>query len=400
MKSVAVQYKNEIASTMTVDWYIGKRCNFCCSYCADFLHDNYSQHVTLEQMKLFVDRIVSRYGTDITWSITGGEPTLNPDLLNILSYIQDKQRDISICTNGSRTIDYLKQLFTLSGTIVFSLHFEHIAETQETLEEYVNKIIELERWRLEYNSGIPEQDKGWEPGKTAPRRLIARVMARPGYERQIMWATERLKSANIEQLEHRVVRPQSENTVNKLKQKTETGKYRFKDKPESQQLSEKTKVYSSTSNSPSIQKQTIEREQKWYTDDNKRILNKEYGEVKKNRRWLLLYQINDDDEIIKTEHHYNKLNFEGKTNFYGWRCMAGISLIRIAPNGDIFIANCGQGGSIGNIYRNEFNPPTEPVACEKFRCIDPIDLRQRKYISDQYRDVFDLDIKITENDNE
>ena len=24
-----------------IDWYIGKRCNFACSYCADFIHDNY-----------------------------------------------------------------------------------------------------------------------------------------------------------------------------------------------------------------------------------------------------------------------------------------------------------------------------------------------------------------------
>ena len=41
---VATKYKNA-ADMMTIDWYIGKRCNFSCSYCADFIHDNYSEHV-------------------------------------------------------------------------------------------------------------------------------------------------------------------------------------------------------------------------------------------------------------------------------------------------------------------------------------------------------------------
>ena len=30
-------------------------------------------------MKILVDKIVERYGTNIHWSLTGGELTLNPD---------------------------------------------------------------------------------------------------------------------------------------------------------------------------------------------------------------------------------------------------------------------------------------------------------------------------------
>ena len=69
-------------NTMMIDWYIGKRCNSCCSYCADFIHDNYSVHVSFEKMKIFVDKIVERYGTNIHWSLTGGESTLNPSHKN------------------------------------------------------------------------------------------------------------------------------------------------------------------------------------------------------------------------------------------------------------------------------------------------------------------------------
>ena len=40
-------------------------------------------------MKIFVDKIVQRYGTNVHWSLTGGEPTLNPDFIKLLEYLQD-----------------------------------------------------------------------------------------------------------------------------------------------------------------------------------------------------------------------------------------------------------------------------------------------------------------------
>jgi hypothetical protein len=71
-KLVATEYRDNHLNTMMIDWYIGKRCNFSCSYCADFIHDNYSAHVPFSQMKIFVDKIVARFGTNIHWNLTGG----------------------------------------------------------------------------------------------------------------------------------------------------------------------------------------------------------------------------------------------------------------------------------------------------------------------------------------
>ena len=31
---------------ISVQWFIGKRCNYDCSYCSPFIHDNYSSHIT------------------------------------------------------------------------------------------------------------------------------------------------------------------------------------------------------------------------------------------------------------------------------------------------------------------------------------------------------------------
>jgi MoaA/NifB/PqqE/SkfB family radical SAM enzyme len=391
---VAVQYKHEAVDAMTVDWYIGKRCNFCCSYCADFLHDNYSKHLTFAQMVTFVDQITNQYGNNITWSITGGEPTLNPDLLNLLEYLKDKSREISICTNGSRSLGYLKQLFKLTGTVVVSFHFEHVSSS---IDDYLDRVIDLEKWRIEFNKNIDPLKFGWGLGKISPRKLIARIMARPGYEKEIEYATARLKSANIENLEHRVIRPQAETVVTRLKEKTDKGNFKFKEKPKAKEMSSDTKVYSPDSNSLEIKNSVIKRESNWYNSNEKNTLEKEYNQVNKNRKWLLLYSKTENGDIVKTQEHYNQLNFQGRTNFHGWTCQAGVTLIRVAPNGDIFKANCGQGGPIGNVYAGSFIPPTEPVICQKFRCVDPIDLRQRKYINDNYKHVFNLNLPI-END--
>ena len=80
--------------------------------------------------------------TNIHWSLTGGEPTLNPDFIKLLEYLQDKKYEISVCTNGSRTIEYLWSMYKLVDNITYSLHFEHITPK---LEEFTKKAYELEK---------------------------------------------------------------------------------------------------------------------------------------------------------------------------------------------------------------------------------------------------------------
>ena len=201
---VATKYKHNKTNTMMIDWYIGKRCNFSCSYCADFIHDNYSAHVPFEKMKIFVDKIVERYGTNIHWSLTGGEPTLNPDFIKLLEYLQDKKHHISVCTNGSRTLEYLYKVYELVDNITYSMHFEHITPK---LEEYKNKALVLEDWKNKWNQN---NDTGWEKGQTQPKQFIARFMVLPGFNKEIESLTEEFKKAGIERIEHRVIRPQKE----------------------------------------------------------------------------------------------------------------------------------------------------------------------------------------------
>jgi len=376
---VAVKYKHNKLDTMMIDWYIGKRCNFSCSYCADFIHDNYSDHVPFSKMKIFVDKIVERYGTNIHWSLTGGEPTLNPDFIELLTYLQDKKHHISVCTNGSRTMEYLIQMYELVDNITYSMHFEHITPK---LAEYKQKAIEFEKWRLEWNKS---HKTGWELGETQPKQFILRFMVLPGFNKEIAELTEEFKNIGIERIEHRVIRPQDKYFIEENKIKTNNGNYKWKLKPPVSKIDSHTKVSPNKDNAKDFT-EVLEREQRWYSEEDRKILKELYHEVKEERKWLKGY-IKTDQGITTEDYHYNSLNYEYKTNFKGWKCYAGITLLKVAPNGDIFIANCFQGGSLGNIYTMDesFNPPTEPVVCKKERCTDPMDLRQTKYKLEKYK---------------
>lgn len=371
---VATKYKHDAPGRMAIDWYIGKRCNFSCSYCADFIHDNHSAHVPFEKMQVFVDRITETCGTNIHWSLTGGEPTLNPDFLKLLKYLQDKKHDISICTNGSRSLDYLCQMYALTDHIVLSLHFEHISKK---IDEYTHKALELEKWRRKWN----------ESSKEEPKTLILRFMLVPGFAKEIEELTNRL-SPHFEKVEHRIIRPQKESFVEKHKVKTKGGIFRWKKKPQVSEIGRETKVSPNMDNVSDL-KELVEREERWYSEEDRKALEKFYKNTHSNRKWLIGFLESDNGEIAQKEYYYNDLNYRGETNFKGWTCYAGVKLLKVAPNGDIFIANCFQGGALGNIYSidKEFKTPQKPVICQKNRCTDPLDLRQPKYIHKKYRNL-------------
>ena len=367
---------------MMIDWYIGKRCNFSCSYCADFIHDNYSAHVPFEKMKIFVDKIVERYGTNITWSLTGGEPTLNPDFIKLLEYLQDKKYHISVCTNGSRSMEYLIRMYELVDNITYSLHFEHITPR---LDEYKQKALELESWRKSWNSS---HDTGWEIGETQPKQFIARFMSLPGFMKEIDCLTSDFKLAGIERIEHRVIRPQKEYFVEENKQQMSDGSYRWRIKTPKTEITKETKVSPDLDNWDEFTT-VVEREERWYSEEDRKILSNLYQGVKDERKWLEAY-VEDDNGNINVEYlHYNKSNFNYDTVFTGWHCYAGLTLLKVAPNGDIFVANCFQGGALANIYTmtEDIQLPTEPIVCQKARCTDPMDLRQAKYKDEKYKSL-------------
>jgi len=393
-----MKYRYNKFGATSVDWYIGKRCNFDCSYCVDYLHDNISPHVPLENMKKFVDYVYERNQDNVFWSLTGGEPTLNPDFLELCKYIKSRgARNVSITTNGSRSLKYFLELYEYLDNITLSLHFEFMGHQAD---KYIDKIIKMEEWRKKWNEDKSKQfqsDREHHPFLS--KTFLVRFMVYPGALEEIERMNTRLKEAGVEKIEFRYIRPLKGSSNEQMPSK----KLSLKDNHDTKPLSLlhrigskiqsrvtqqylKTKYFKNQDCTPQkvltgkdrgLINEIVKREDQWYNDREKEKINELFtGEDKKR---LLLY-FDQDGQVEEQAYHYNKLNFERKSNFEGWMCWAGSKHMKITPGGDIYVGSCHVGGRRGNIYNIQkgVDLPEGPIKCPKWRCTDNLDLRVPK----------------------
>jgi MoaA/NifB/PqqE/SkfB family radical SAM enzyme len=108
-----------------VEWNLGKRCNYDCSYCPSSIHDNFSPHTDINVLEATVDKLCE-LGKPLRISLTGGEPCVHPDIEDLLEYF--KRKDIfwvNLTTNGTRGYQWYLNNEIFFNHLVFSLHFEH-----------------------------------------------------------------------------------------------------------------------------------------------------------------------------------------------------------------------------------------------------------------------------------
>ena len=110
------------ADSIKVEWNLGKRCNYDCSYCPSVIHDNTSEHTDIEILKGAVD-VLASIGKPIRLSLTGGEPCVHPQIEELIQYIKSKDFWLSITTNGTRQSKWYTSQKV--DQYVFSLHFEY-----------------------------------------------------------------------------------------------------------------------------------------------------------------------------------------------------------------------------------------------------------------------------------
>lgn len=94
-----------------IEWKIHNVCNYNCSFCFDDNKDGSVRWLSLEKYKEQFDKLYNICDGMPYWvQLTGGEPTLYPELIELLSYIKSKGAYTSILSNGSRTIRWWKEL--------------------------------------------------------------------------------------------------------------------------------------------------------------------------------------------------------------------------------------------------------------------------------------------------
>jgi MoaA/NifB/PqqE/SkfB family radical SAM enzyme len=110
-------------NSIKVEWNLGKRCNYDCSYCPSSIHDNNSPHTDVEILKSTVDKLMT-LGKPIRLSFTGGEPTVHPKFKELLQYCKHVGISwISVTTNGTLPFEFYNMLPI--DQLVFSVHFEY-----------------------------------------------------------------------------------------------------------------------------------------------------------------------------------------------------------------------------------------------------------------------------------
>jgi MoaA/NifB/PqqE/SkfB family radical SAM enzyme len=108
-----------------VEWNLGKRCNYDCSYCPSAIHDNYSPHTDINILERTVDKLCE-LDKPLRISLTGGEPCVHPDIEDLLEYFKRKNVFwVNLTTNGTRGYRWYLDNEMFYNHIVFSLHFEH-----------------------------------------------------------------------------------------------------------------------------------------------------------------------------------------------------------------------------------------------------------------------------------
>ena len=129
--------------SIKIEWNLGKRCNYDCSYCPASIHDNTSQHTDIEILKATVDKLMT-LGKPIRLSFTGGEPCVHPKFSELVKYCKHVGISwISVTTNG--TLPYEFYAVLEADQIVFSIHLEfdwkRVFNTVESVVELTDKKV-------------------------------------------------------------------------------------------------------------------------------------------------------------------------------------------------------------------------------------------------------------------
>jgi len=127
-----------------VDWKLSNVCNYNCEYCYPLEKNGSLPFLDINTNKEVVDKLHNIYKDHpISFVLTGGEPTLYPNLYELCSYIKSKNKNnrISMFTNGSRTLRWWDEFLEVPMVdfIFFTFHYAQLNSVDKFIE-VVNSI--------------------------------------------------------------------------------------------------------------------------------------------------------------------------------------------------------------------------------------------------------------------
>lgn len=305
-----------------IEWNMGKRCNFDCSYCGADLHDNTSTHMPLEKFEYTIKKLSEFYhDRKIRISLTGGEPFVHPNIIDILKLFPKYGiNEVSTITNGSLPVEKYQQALEHINSLIFSWHFEHLR-----VDHMKNVLLGIK--------DIPN------------KHIHVHLMYLPGMLDEVKEVVAWLEEHDVQYVMRRI-RPLTNTKTGKFNPPGASGM-----KFEGIQWGGAVDYYSQE------EIDYLQSFQKAGTNNNNCEL------WTKDRNW-------EDNVNTLTKNKWN--------SFKGWQCMAGIETLMIDNDGSVYRATCKQGGVLGNIETG-FELQEDPITCAKEWCNCAADLNTTKW---------------------
>ena len=129
-------------STLKIIWQITSACTYACEYCPTELHTGKSIEVDLIQLRSFFEMFLDR---KIVLTITGGEPTIHPQFLEIANLLKDLNIKTIVDSNLSRSLRFYEESAGLIDNWCITLH-----PSQHTLDIEKIKVLAEKSFTIVY----------------------------------------------------------------------------------------------------------------------------------------------------------------------------------------------------------------------------------------------------------
>jgi len=152
-KLTLLDYPGHIAATV---FTVG--CNFRCPFCHNPELVSGSRYLVSDKLERdFFELLENRHGKLEGVCITGGEPTIQPDLIDFIRKIKELGYKVKLDTNGARP-DVLRKLY---GEKLLDFVAMDIKNSPQSYNSTTNSKVDIERIRLSVdlirNSGVDHE---------------------------------------------------------------------------------------------------------------------------------------------------------------------------------------------------------------------------------------------------
>lgn len=327
MKMIKVEHSTvKYRDWVRVEWNIGRRCNFDCSYCSPDLHDNTSSHISLDTVNRTVNTIKEFYSDkSVRVSLTGGEPFVHPKILSILSTLKDAGfNEVSSITNGSLPLAKYLAASEFLSTLIVSWHFDHANY------DHMKEIL----------LGVK--------AAAQPFNCYVHLMFLPGrlelIKDTVNWMTE-----NDVKFVVRRIRPLF--------------------------AEDNSFLPPGSSGKTGLHKQHLPVDG-YYSEAELEYIHslEKIGTIGNN----VLITYNDNTTLTTNT---NAMLRDRTNTFTNWMCMAGIETLHIGNDGVVNRATCKQGDILGTI-EDGFTLSSDPILCKKKWCNCAGDINVTKWLPD------------------